>query len=63
MLTAGTGNRTMRLPARGAGGRCPVLLNRQFVLPSVACRTPEQMPAAELDGTTRLTAVFWQYGV
>jgi hypothetical protein len=40
-----------------------VLLNRQFVLPSIACRTPEQIPAAELDGTTRLTAVFCQYGV
>ena len=42
--------------------RAVLLFNRQIVLPQVACRTPEQIPVAELGDTTRLTAVFCNYG-
>ena len=39
-----------------------LLLNRQFGLPSLACRTPQQIPAVDLGATTRLVAVFCQQG-
>jgi hypothetical protein len=42
--------------------RAVVLLNRQIVLPGLACRAPEQVPAADLGATTRLMAVFCQQG-
>lgn len=38
------------------------LLNRQSVLPGVACRAPDKVPAADLGTTTRLMAVFCQQG-
>ena len=42
--------------------RAVFLFNRQIVLPGLACRAPEQIPAAELGTTTRLVAVFCRYG-
>jgi hypothetical protein len=42
--------------------RAVFLFNRQIVLPGLACRAPEQIPAAELGATTRLVAVFCRYG-
>jgi hypothetical protein len=42
--------------------RAVLLFNRQIVLPSVACRAPEQIPVAELGETTRLTALFCRHG-
>lgn len=42
--------------------RAVLLFNRQTVLPTVACRAPEQIPVAELGETTRLTAVFCRHG-
>jgi hypothetical protein len=39
-----------------------ILLNRAIVLPNQACRAPEQVPAAELGSTTRLTAIFCRGG-
>ena len=42
--------------------RAVLLFNRQIVLPSLACRAPEQIPVAELGETTRLTAVFCRHG-
>ncbi|HYZ27190.1 MAG TPA: hypothetical protein VE597_09805 [Geminicoccaceae bacterium] len=42
--------------------RAVFLFNRQIVLPTVACRAPEQIPVAEHGETTRLTAVFCRYG-
>ena len=42
--------------------RAVLLLNRQFGLPSLACRTPQQIPAVDLGATTRLVAVFCQQG-
>jgi hypothetical protein len=42
--------------------RAVVLLNRQIVLPGLACRDPQQVPAADLGATTRLMAVFCQQG-
>ena len=42
--------------------RAVLLFNRQIVLPTAACRAPEQIPVAELGETTRLTAVFCRYG-
>jgi hypothetical protein len=41
--------------------RAVLLFNRQIVLPTAACRAPEQIPVAELGETTRLTAVFCRY--
>jgi hypothetical protein len=43
--------------------RAVFLFNRQIVLPGLACRAPEQVPAADLGATTRLVAVFCQQGV
>jgi hypothetical protein len=42
--------------------RAVLLFNRQIVLPSLACRAPEQIPVAELGETTRLTTVFCRRG-
>ena len=42
--------------------RAVLLFNRQIVLPSRACRAPEQIPVAELGETMRLTAVFCRRG-
>jgi hypothetical protein len=42
--------------------RAVLLFNRQTVLPTVACRAPEQIPVAELGETMRLTAVFCRHG-
>jgi hypothetical protein len=42
--------------------RAVFLLNRQSVLPGVACRAPDKVPAADLGATTRLMAVFCQQG-
>jgi hypothetical protein len=42
--------------------RAMLLFNRQTVLPTTACRAPEQIPVAELGETMRLTAVFCRYG-
>ena len=42
--------------------RAVFLFNRQIVLPGLACRAPEQIPAVDLGATTRLVAVFCQQG-
>jgi hypothetical protein len=42
--------------------RAVFVLNRQFGLPSLACRAPEKIPAADLGATTQLVAVFCQQG-
>jgi hypothetical protein len=39
-----------------------ILFNRAVVLPNQVCRTPEQVPVADLGSTLRLSATFCQYG-
>jgi hypothetical protein len=39
-----------------------ILFNRAIVLPNQVCRSPEQVPVAELGTTLRLSATFCQYG-
>jgi hypothetical protein len=39
-----------------------LLFNRVTVLPNAVCRAPDQVPAAELGSTLRLTATFCHYG-
>jgi hypothetical protein len=42
--------------------RFVLLFNRAAVLPNAVCRAPDQVPAAELGSTMRLTATFCHYG-
>jgi hypothetical protein len=39
-----------------------ILFNRAVVLPNQVCRSPEQVPVADLGPTLRLSATFCQYG-
>jgi hypothetical protein len=39
-----------------------ILFNRAIVLPNQVCRSPEQVPVADLGSTLRLSATFCQYG-
>jgi hypothetical protein len=49
-------------PSARSQYRAVFLLNRQIVLPGLACRAPDKVPAADLGATTRLVAVFCQQG-
>jgi hypothetical protein len=39
-----------------------ILFNRAVILPNQVCRTPEQVPVADLGSTLRLSATFCHYG-
>jgi hypothetical protein len=53
---------TMPGPSARPEFKAVILFNRSIVLPNQVCRSPEQVPVADLGPTLRLSATFCQYG-